>query len=399
MPKEEVRKVHKDVEGRNVFRVEEASKGYKEVEDKNGYKEVHYKRSTRRYSKEANGIISTEVFGAVKGHNETKAKNTHTPPVIPPLSFTSPRTILPTSPTSPRDIPTSPPTSPRGFTSSSAPTPPTSPRASPPTSPKSSSTDNLRISSIFSYKSSSSEPQKAERERVRHKARSEGSLLAAIFSKKLERGGLMQKSSSLLALSPTAGAKKPGYFGASLGEAMEMQKEKYPNLSIPVIMVKLTEAILQHGGRKAEGIFRVAGNTQQVHKMQELFNEMNFEEISKDPHVLVAVLKLWLRELKEPLIPNSIYHDCLDCETTTECVAIINKMPELNKAALAHFVGFLREISKPEYLPFTKMDVNSLCLVSAPMLFRCPSTDMAELVVNMQKEKAFLGLVLESSFT
>ena len=72
------------------------------------------------------------------------------------------------------------------------------------------------------------------------------------------------------------------------------------------------------------------------------------------------------------------------------------------------------------------MDVNSLCLVTAPVLFRyfkllfflsfffaffgsfiyvchlfivrfrCPSTDIAGLVVNNQREKLFLHLVLES---
>eukprot|EP00026_Physarum_polycephalum_P005822 Phypoly_transcript_05861.p1 GENE.Phypoly_transcript_05861~~Phypoly_transcript_05861.p1 ORF type:complete len:542 (+),score=112.68 Phypoly_transcript_05861:205-1830(+) len=397
----EGKKVQKEAEKRKAPSIDER-KVHTEV-DKNGYKEVHYKRNIKRYSRDANAVISTEVVGALKGLNEPKPK---TKPIIPPLSFTSPRTACPPSPTSPRNIPARPtsPTSPRSLSSSSAPTPPTSPREnSPPSSPKSSA-DNLRFSSLFTR----SEPHQKERERVRHKARSEGSLLAAIFSKKLERGGLMQKSSSLIALSPLENrdigksgtiqtGKKPGYFSVSLSEAMEMQKEKYPNLSVPVIMVKLTEAILQYGG-KTEGILRVTGNTQQVCKMQEQFNEMNFEEISKDPHVLAGVLKNWFRELREPLIPNCIYRDCLDCETPTECLTIINKMPELNKAVFAHFVGFLRELSKPEYLTYTKMDVNSLCLVSAPMLFRCPSTDMADLIVNMQKEKAFLGLALESSF-
>ena len=73
---------------------------------------------------------------------------------------------------------------------------------------------------------------------------------------------------------------------------------------------------------------------------------------------------------------------------------------------------------------YTRMDVNSLCLVTAPVLFRyfkllfflslfrfvsfiyvshlfivrfrCPSTDIAGLVVNNQREKLFLHLVMES---
>jgi len=256
--------------------------------------------------------------------------------------------------------------------------------------------------------------QIAERDasRVKHKAKSEGSLISAIFSKKLlERGGKLQKSSSLIELKPmtsiTVGPKsgsaiqlgkaRPGYFGISLEETMAMQQEKYPRLLIPVIMVKLTEAILRLDGCKTEGIFRVAGSTQHAMKMHQQFNDMNFEELSSDPHVLVCVLKQWLRELKEPLIPNSSYIDCLNCENPADCVVAIDGFPEINKSTFGHFVNFLREIARPENLQYTKMDVHNICLVTAPVLFRCPSVDMADLMVNMQKEKVFLGLVLESS--
>ena len=70
----------------------------------------------------------------------------------------------------------------------------------------------------------------------------------------------MQKSSSLIEMKQMIDAtsksgsalqlgKKQGYFGVTLHEAMEMQKEKFPNLLIPVIMPKLTEAILLFGGK------------------------------------------------------------------------------------------------------------------------------------------------------
>jgi hypothetical protein len=320
----------------------EGRKGVKEHKEKDNHKG---KESSRR--KEANTMISNDVLEAVKGLKEIHAKNSPQAPLT---------------------------------------------------------TGSLPYKPI----STSQELHKVGKQgRVKHKAKSEGSLLSLIFSRKLERGALMQKSSSLIEMKQMIDAtsksgsalqlgKKQGYFGVTLHEAMEMQKEKFPNLLIPVIMPKLTEAILLFGGRQAEGIFRVAGSTQQIQRVQQQLNDMNFDDLSGDPHVLVGLLKQWLRELKEPLIPNSIYSECLLCETPTACLQVIHKMPELNKAALAHFVTFLRELSQPENLPFTKMDVHNLCLVSAPVLFRCPSTDMAELVVNMQKEKFFLGLVLES---
>jgi len=238
------------------------------------------------------------------------------------------------------------------------------------------------------------------------KAKSEGSLIASIFSKKLIDKSVSQieMKSVPTATPPTKSGSalnlvksKPGYFGISLEDTMSLQKDRYPFSPIPVLLVKITEAIMLHDGFKTEGIFRVAGSSQQVAKLQQQFNDMNFGDVSTDPHVLVGVLKQWLRELKEPLIPNSIYYDCLQCESPEDTLQAIDKLPQLNKDTFGHLVLFLRELSRSEHQEFTKMNVHNLCLVSATVLFRCPSTDMAELMVNMQKEKVFLGLVLESS--
>jgi len=178
---------------------------------------------------------------------------------------------------------------------------------------------------------------------------------------------------------------------------MAVQKEKFPNHSIPFILIRLTEQIIKNDGCNTEGIFRVTGSSLQVSKLQQHYNEMNFDETCTDPHVLVGVLKQWLRELKEPLILSSLYYECLQSETTEECIATVNKLPPLNKECLAHLVRFLREVAKPENIEKTKMNVHNLCVVFAPVMFRCPSTDMAELMVNLQKEKLFLANIIESS--
>jgi len=221
----------------------------------------------------------------------------------------------------------------------------------------------------------------------------------------MERSGFLQKSNSLIELktapSPrgenrSTGPKK-GYFGIKLDEVMTLQKERFPDLSLPVILVKLTEEIIKCDGCKTEGIFRVTGSTQQVIKLQQQYNDMNFDETSSDPHVLVGVLKQWLRELKDPLIPTTLYQICSQCETPEDCIEVINQLPQLNKDCFFHLVQLLRKIAQPENQEFTKMDVHNLCLVFAPVMFRCPSTDMAEMMVNLQKEKLFLSHMVESS--
>jgi len=72
-------------------------------------------------------------------------------------------------------------------------------------------------------------------------------------------------------------------------------------------------------------------------------------------------------------------------------------MPQINRECFGYLVKFLRDIARPENHEYTKMDVSNLCVVFAPVMFRCPSTNMAELMVNLQKEKLFLSQVIESS--
>jgi len=244
------------------------------------------------------------------------------------------------------------------------------------------------------------------------KPRSEASLMLTISKKLIEKSGILHKSSSLIEMKPTSSSppktgsflqlgKSPkqqrGYFGLSLDDTMAIQKDKYPDATIPFILVKLTEEIIKNDGCKTEGIFRITGSTQQVTKLQQHYNDMNFDETSSDPHVLVGVLKQWLRDLPEPLIPIEMYYDCLKCETTEECLQVVDKLPPLNKGCFGHLVKFVRTIAQPENHEFTKMNVQNLCVVFAPVMFRCPSTDMADLMVNLQKEKLFLAVVIESS--
>jgi len=58
-------------------------------------------------------------------------------------------------------------------------------------------------------------------------------------------------------------------------------------------------------GHETEGIFRVPGNNQEIARLKAQFNHLDYSLTSTDPNDLASVLKLWFRELKEPLIPAS----------------------------------------------------------------------------------------------
>lgn len=58
---------------------------------------------------------------------------------------------------------------------------------------------------------------------------------------------------------------------------------------------------------KTDGLYRASGNLSQVQKIRLQVDQNNLSVIDQeeDVHVLTGVLKLFFRELKEPLIP---YH-------------------------------------------------------------------------------------------
>lgn len=62
-----------------------------------------------------------------------------------------------------------------------------------------------------------------------------------------------------------------------------------------------------------------------------------------DAHTPASLLKLWYRELYEPLIPDSMYEQCVTYHDNPDRIlAIIEKLPEINKLVLAYLINFLQ---------------------------------------------------------
>ncbi len=67
------------------------------------------------------------------------------------------------------------------------------------------------------------------------------------------------------------------------------------------------------------------------------------EQLCVDPHVPASLLKLWYRELAEPLIPFEYYEACLQAQDDpTEAANIVARLPHLNRLSLVYLVRFLQ---------------------------------------------------------
>ncbi|XP_041816448.1 rho GTPase-activating protein 39 isoform X1 [Chelmon rostratus] len=194
----------------------------------------------------------------------------------------------------------------------------------------------------------------------------------------------------------------PSLFGSSLEEVMERQSELFPDRKLPWVQVQLSQYVLALGGAQTEGIFRVPGDIDEVNALKLQVDQWRIPENLSDPNVPASLMKLWYRELEEPLIPMNFYKQCVsNCDDPVAAIAVVQSLPELNRLVLCYFIHFLQVFAQPSNVAITKMDVNNLAMVMAPNCLRCQSDDPRIIFENTRKEMSFLRMLivhLDTSF-
>ncbi|CAG5115308.1 unnamed protein product, partial [Candidula unifasciata] len=194
----------------------------------------------------------------------------------------------------------------------------------------------------------------------------------------------------------------PTMFGNMLEDIMLLQKDRYPDRQLPWIQTVLSEEILRLHGTQTEGIFRVSGDMDEVNSMKTQCDKWILPTDCTDPHIPASLLKMWYRELFEPLIPAQFYQACVDNFSNPEAaIAIVYQLPRLNHLVLCYLIRFLQVFASPENVAFTKMDVNNLAMVMAPSCLRYESDDLLTIYEHVQKEMGFIRTLiryLDTSF-
>ncbi|KJH46045.1 RhoGAP domain protein [Dictyocaulus viviparus] len=188
----------------------------------------------------------------------------------------------------------------------------------------------------------------------------------------------------------------PPQFSASLLDLMEMQAEKFPQLQLPWIETTLIDLLYRSGARRTEGLFRVPADPDQLMTTRARL-DMFVIPVVHDAHVPAGLLKLWLRQLPEPLIPNTFYRRALiSPENPLEVSRLIQALPNINRLVLAKLVSCLQELSREDVVAYTKMDASNLAMVMAPNVLRCESEDPRVIFENTRREMTFLKTLITS---
>lgn len=151
-----------------------------------------------------------------------------------------------------------------------------------------------------------------------------------------------------------------------------------------------------------------------------------------DAHAPASCLKLWYRELYDPLIPDDMYEECVATEDPKIALAIVDRLPSLNKMVsekfwfffipsmtveeilfiltifgflcsfpqvLTYLIYFLQQFAQPDIVAATKMDSSNLAMVFAPNCLRCTSQDPKVILENARKEMGFMRTLISNMDT
>jgi len=191
----------------------------------------------------------------------------------------------------------------------------------------------------------------------------------------------------------------PSVFRNKLPQIMELQTHTHPDLSIPLILQTIIHLIISEGGLTSTGIFRVAAKVSDVSALRlrlETSRGAPFPtEEPSDPNIPACLLKLWLSEIDEPLVPRESYstviQHCKDWETLE---ITISEFPESNRHCLYYIINFLQLVIKED----NKMNAQNIAIVMSPTLCRSPieSDNIDNLVRKTSIEAEFCCTLLNN---
>ena len=121
---------------------------------------------------------------------------------------------------------------------------------------------------------------------------------------------------------------------------------------------------------------------------------------STDVHLAAVLIKTFLRELEEPLIPYALYEEVLAMHSLSKpqrlssCKALVlEKLPEDNYLVLKFLVNFLAQVMERSDL--NKMTAGNLAVVFGPNLCRPPVGGAQQIsLTSMQAVNVFVETLL-----
>ncbi|SPC63250.1 related to GTPase-activating protein beta-chimerin [Ustilago sp. UG-2017b] len=166
-------------------------------------------------------------------------------------------------------------------------------------------------------------------------------------------------------------------FGVDLAEQMARDK-----VEVPPILEKCATAI-EEMGIENMGIYRLSGTTSKVQRLKASFDadwsqvDLFNDEAMQDINIVAGCLKLWFRELPEPLLTHELYSSFIEAAKIDNdrlrhirLHERVNELPDANYATLKYLMRHLHKVTELEHL--NQMSASNLAIVFGPTLLSPP---------------------------
>uniref|UniRef100_A0A8C5SM95 BCR activator of RhoGEF and GTPase n=2 Tax=Laticauda laticaudata TaxID=8630 RepID=A0A8C5SM95_LATLA len=178
--------------------------------------------------------------------------------------------------------------------------------------------------------------------------------------------------------------KQTGVFGVKIGVVTKRERSK-----VPYIVRQCVEEI-ERRGMEEVGIYRVSGVATDIQALKAAF-DINNKDVSimmseMDVNAIAGTLKLYFRELPEPLFTDELYPNFAEGIVLSDPVAkescmlnLLLSLPEPNLVTFLFLLDHLKRVAEKENI--NKMSLHNLATVFGPTLLR-PSEKDSKIPAN-----------------
>ncbi|XP_052320049.1 rho GTPase-activating protein 12-like isoform X4 [Oncorhynchus keta] len=189
---------------------------------------------------------------------------------------------------------------------------------------------------------------------------------------------------------------KDQVFGCSLSDLCQRE-----NASVPSFLTMCIDH-MENNALNVDGLYRVSGNLAVIQKLRFAVNhdeKVDLEEGKwEDIHVTTGALKMFFRELPEPLFTYNLFHDFVNAikipdymQRVQSIKELVKQLPKPNQDTMQALFKHLRKVI--DHGEENRMTTQSVAIVFGPTLLR-PETETWNMAVHMVYQNQIVELIL-----
>jgi hypothetical protein len=167
----------------------------------------------------------------------------------------------------------------------------------------------------------------------------------------------------------------------------------FEEVTVPRVVFQCVRAV-DAFGVEVEGIYRTSGNATQIQEIKRLFDRdsgavdlLRPNKQLNDIHSVASALKLYFRELPDPLLTKEFHREFIEAAKIDDDVqrrdsihATINKLPDSNYTTLRYLILHLYRVQEREAI--NRMSIGNLGIVWGPTLMATDYNNVGDMAIQ-----------------